>query len=58
MNWRFETVKVGVPPGTRRDSDTRRTWTVRRRGRGPRTTGRTPRSAVAVTPGRDEISGL
>ncbi len=36
----------------------RRTWTVRRRGRHPRTPGRTAISVVAVTPRRDEISGL
>ena len=35
MKWRLETVKMGVPPGNRRELD-------------PRTHGRTPISAVAV----------
>ena len=38
--------------------DPRRTRTVRRRIRGPRTPGRTTISVVAVTPGRDKIFGL
>jgi len=37
-----------VPPGNRRGSDLRRTCSVRRKVRGPRTPGRTARSAVAA----------
>jgi hypothetical protein len=58
MNCRRETVEMAVPPGNRRGLDPRRTWKVRRRGRHPRTPGRMAISVVAVTPGRDETSGL
>jgi len=39
---------MGVPPGNRRGSDLRRTCSVRRKVRDPRTPGRTARSAVAA----------
>ena len=47
-NCRRETVEKDVPPGYRRGLDLRRTWTVRRRVRHPRTPGRTILSAVAA----------
>ena len=66
MNCSRETVKMGVPraaqalaPRAGKPSrgtaglDPRRTKTVRRRVQHPRTPGRTARSAVAVTPGRE-----
>ena len=43
-----ETVKMGVPPGNRKDSNPKAYVTVRRRVRGPRTSGRMPTSAIAV----------
>jgi len=48
MNCRRETVKMDVPPGNRRGLDPRRTKTVRRRVRHPRTPGRTLISAVVA----------
>jgi len=49
MNCCRETTKVGVPPGNRRVSVLRRTWTVRRRGRHPRTHGRAAIYVVAAS---------
>jgi len=48
MNRRRETVEKGVSPGNHRGLDPRRTWTVRRRIRHPRTPGRTLISTVAA----------
>ena len=45
---RREIVEMGVPPGNHRGSDLRGTWSVRRKGRDPRTPGRTAIFAVAV----------
>jgi len=49
MNYFRETMKMGVPPGNRRVLVPRRTKTVRRRGRHPRTPGRTAISRVAAS---------
>ena len=48
MNYCRETTKMGVPPGNRGVLVPRRTRTVRRRGRHPRTPGRTAISVVAA----------
>jgi len=48
MNPCRETAKMGVPPGNHRVLAPRRTWVVRRRGRHPRTPGRTAISVVAA----------
>jgi hypothetical protein len=45
---RSEIVEMGVPPGNRRGPDLRRTCSVRRKVRDPRTPGRTVSSAVAA----------
>src|SRR5512136_1333255 len=39
---------MAVPPGNHRGSDLRRTWSVRRKVRDPRTPGRTARSALVA----------
>jgi len=49
MNWCYETTKKGVPPDNRRVLVPSRTWMVRRRGRHPRTHGRTAISVVLVS---------
>ena len=49
MNCCRETTKMGVPPGNRRVLVSRRTSTVRRRDRHPRTSGRTAISVVAAS---------
>jgi len=49
MNCYRETTKMDVPPGNRRVLVPRRTWTVRRRGRHPRTSGRTAIPVVAAS---------
>jgi hypothetical protein len=54
---REDGLATGQPRGTA-GLDPRRASTVRRRIRHARTPGRTVISAVAVTPGRDEISWL
>jgi hypothetical protein len=48
MNFCRDTAKMAVPPGNRRVLVPRRTWTVRRGSRQPRTPGRTAISVVAA----------